>query len=1005
MKVKRSHLYFIFVAIVIGSLAARPIINMAWTDLRLVNEPIHSAVEAAGAIIAIFMSFLLLQKRGTEYSGKLFLVAMGLLGMGIFDGFHAISTPGKGFVLLHSMGSLSGSIWFSLIWLPGFAMGKKSDWKRSITWLVAGSAVLLSIWIMTYRETLPIMIQQGRFTNTAIAVHLLAGVFFVVSTVRFMIDFHRSESLLIFLFACMSILFGVAALTFSISAPWNATWWLWHALRLISYFVLSGFVFYELKWVEEDLKKARDRLEQRVDERTYELGIANEELEHEIGERVRMEETLKEKNSMLQTLIHAIPDMVFFKDSGGRFLLGNKIMEESIGLRQEEFVGKSDDELSPPDVAEACKRSDAEAINKGGPTRSEESYTDKNGDPRYLDVVKSPIYDTNGDLLGLVGVGRDITERKLMEATLRQSEEKFRTLFESAIDALFIIDMDGNFIDVNKTAYERLGYTKAEMFSMNISQLDHPDFADKIPERMEHLQKHGWCMCESAHLRKDGTAMPVEVNARLMEFQGRKVFFSAIRDISERKLMEEALLESEKRYHTLFEQSPDGILLIDTAGKIIEFNETAHRQLGYSREEFAKLSVSDIDPVESPEEIQDRINRLLKEGKVEFDVKHSTKQGEIRDVQIITQPIDLSGKTFSYAIWRDITERKRMEHALQESKEKFESLAEGSPLGIALIDMNDNILYINTKLESFFGYTLGSTPNLKTWWAKAYPDETVREQIISQWQNTVLRIQRGEKSSPLNRKVACDDGTVKDIEIRVSILGENIIAVFDDITERKQLEEHLKKTIMERETLLRELYHRTKNNMNTISSLINLQTAYLHGDEIAIQMFRDLQDRIMSMALVHERLYKSKDLSNVNLKDYVSDLANTLMTGYKINRDKLSLILDIEDFTLSIDTLIPCGLIINELMTNSLKYAFVDGREGQISIKGQVSSEREIQLVYRDNGIGFSEGFDFAKVETLGLRLINGLITSQLRGKIEITTRPETVFTFAFLEPGYQQRI
>ena len=210
---------------------------------------------------------------------------------------------------------------------------------------------------------------------------------------------------------------------------------------------------------------------------------------------------------------------------------------------------------------------------------------------------------------------------------------------------------------------------------------------------------------------------------------------------------------------------------------------------------------------------------------------------------------------------------------------------------------------------------------------------------------------------------------------------------------------------MERETLLRELYHRTKNNMNTISSLINLQTTYLDGDGIAIQMFRDIQDRIMSMSLVHERLYKSKDLSNVSLKDYVSDLANTLISGHKINKDKLSLRLDIEDFTLSIDTLIPCGLILNELMTNSLKYAFIDGREGQISIKGLVSSGKEIQLVYSDNGIGFPAGFDFAKVETLGLRLINGLITSQLRGNIEITTKPETVFTIAFREPGYQQRI
>ncbi len=758
----------------------------------------------------------------------------------------------------------------------------------------------------------------------------------------------------------------------------------------------------ELKRAEVALKKSHDEMEQKVEERTFELGMANEELEHEIAVRRRMEDTLMETNTMLQTLLNAIPEQIFFKDYGGRFLLGNNLFEKCLGLKREEFTGKTNDEVLPPDVAELCNRSDEEAINRGNPTQFEEHYTDKNGEIRFLDVIKAPIYDVRGGLMGLVGVSRDITNRKqaeselrlhseilenmaegvflihtgdrkivytnrqvermfgygpgelvgkhvsiinapcekspekiaegiirvlndngvwqgevqsirkdgtifwcnknittykhsqygdvwisinqditrrkLMEASLRQSEEKFRILFESAVDALIILDLDGNLIDVNRTAHERLGYTKAEMLSMNLSQLDHPDFADKIPGRMEDLQQHGCCECESAHLRKDGTAMPVEINARFMDFQGSKVIFSVVRDITVRTRMEEALRQSEKRYHTLFTESPDGILLIDSAGKIIEFNETAHRQLGYTREEFEKLSLSDIDLVESPEEIRYRINRLPKEGKTEFDVKHRTKQGEIRDVQVISQPVDLSGKTFFHAIWLDITER-------------------------------------------------------------------------------------------------------------------------------KQMEEHLRKTIMERETLLRELYHRTKNNMNTICSLINLQTANLDGDEIAIQMFRDIQDRIMSMALVHERLYKSKDLSNVRLKDYVSDLANTLMTGYKINRDKLSLRLDIEDFTLSIDTLIPCGLVINELMTNSLKYAFADGREGQIRIKGQVSAESEIQLVYSDDGIGFPEGFDFAKVETLGLRLINGLITSQLRGRIEITTRPETVFTFAFQEPEYQHRI
>ncbi|MGD0281036.1 MAG: PAS domain S-box protein [Dissulfurispiraceae bacterium] len=486
-----------------------------------------------------------------------------------------------------------------------------------------------------------------------------------------------------------------------------------------------------------------------------------------------------------------------------------------------------------------------------------------------------------------ISINHDITKRKLMEAALRQSEEKFRTLFESAIDALIIFDMEGDFIDINKTAYERLGYTKAEMLSMNISQLDHPDFADKIPERMEHLQKDGRCECESAHLRKDGTAMPVEINARFMDFQGRKVIFGIVRDISERKLLEEALHESEERLRQAIRVSQIGIFDHNHLTDSIYWSPRQREIHGWGPDEAVTLP--------------DFLNLVHAE-----------------DIESISAAVLRAHDPAGDGVW-DVEHR--------------------------IIRRDATLRWLMARSQTFFEGESGERHPVRT------------------------------------------------------------IGAVLDITEQKQMEEHLRKTIMERETLLRELYHRTKNNMNTISSLINLQTASLHRDEIAIQMFRDLQDRIMSMALVHERLYKSKDLSNVKLKDYVSDLANSLMTGYKIDRNKLSLRLDIEDFTLSIDTLIPCGLIINELMTNSLKYAFADGREGQIRIKGRVSSGSEIQLVYSDNGIGFPEGFDFTRVETLGLRLINGLITSQLRGKIEIATRPETVFTFAFHEPEYQRRI
>ena len=152
---------------------------------------------------------------------------------------------------------------------------------------------------------------------------------------------------------------------------------------------------------------------------------------------------------------------------------------------------------------------------------------------------------------------------------------------------------------------------------------------------------------------------------------GRTGELSAMNDqlkteINNREQMEEALRESEKRYHTLFEQSPDGIVLIDMTGKIIEFNVAAHLQLGYTREEFARLQLSDINTSDGPGELQARIRKVSQEGKAEFEVKHQTRHGEIRDVYVISKVLTLAGQTFLHAIWRDITERKRAREALAE---------------------------------------------------------------------------------------------------------------------------------------------------------------------------------------------------------------------------------------------------------------------------------------------------------------------------------------------------
>ncbi|MDA8326139.1 MAG: PAS domain-containing protein [Nitrospiraceae bacterium] len=220
-----------------------------------------------------------------------------------------------------------------------------------------------------------------------------------------------------------------------------------------------------------------------------------------------------------------------------------------------------------------------------------------------------------------------------------------------------------------------------------------------------------------------------------------------------------------------------------------------------------------------------------------------------------------------------------------------------------------------------------------------------------------------------------------------------MLAITRDVTAKKTGFEYMEKSLREKETLLRELYHRTKNNMQVITSLINLQSASI-SDSRVLQMFDDTKSRIQAMALVHEKLYQSKDLSNVGMKDYLRDLTNALLKTFSRRAGNIALELDVSDIPLPIDIIIPCGLIVNELVSNSLKYAFPEGGSGDIRISFHRSGD-QIEFTYSDTGTGLPSA-DLDSVKTLGLKLVKSLATKQLGGVLEVLPGPGAGFRITF---------
>ncbi len=311
-----------------------------------------------------------------------------------------------------------------------------------------------------------------------------------------------------------------------------------------------------------------------------------------------------------------------------------------------------------------------------------------------------------------------------------------------------------------------------------------------------------------------------------------------------------------------------------------------------------------------------------------------------------------------------------------------EMIIESMGDAVIVLDMKNQILDTNSSAQHLIGGVFTGQPVGEVW-----PEWSSQIESGSNEKNEIILDRKNEKRT---------------YDMKISPLmdwrGRTVsrVVVLRDITDRKEAEEKIKQSLKEKEVLLREIHHRVKNNIQIISSLLSLQSKNIKDNKYA-EMLRDSQDRIRSMALIHEKLYQSENLADINFNEYIKLLVQSLFRSYGIRRIKLKM--EVEDVSLDIDIAIPCGLIINELVSNSLKHAFPHGKEGKITVALR-SQDGGIELVVSDNGIGIPDTVDFRTTTSLGLRLVTILAEDQLYGEITLDRSKGTTFQVKFREKG-----
>ncbi len=724
----------------------------------------------------------------------------------------------------------------------------------------------------------------------------------------------------------------------------------------------------------------------------------------DMTERKLVEKELLESKERYKTLVEQQSEMITRWKPDGTFTYVNDVYCNFFGKSRKELIGKRYIPQMPVEDLERFSKFFS-SLNKNNPVGHFTHRVLKNdGEVRWLRWTDTAIFDEDGNISEYQTVGRDITARKRAEVALKESEQQLQMIFDNAPIGMALTDLDKNFLKVNKAYCDIVGYSKNELLAMTFEDITHPDDLNIENEVINHSIKGSGTNFhfEKRYIHKNGKTVYVELRLNLLRDSAGKPYqqIAQVVDITDRIESEQKLKQSQARLAAVLNNLPN-VAIYEFGDDMNFVSENIMDILGYSADEFMddKMLFSKLMLPEDIEVYDKNVIDWKKNGSKgvlssTFRIYNSKKEIIwLEDHMFEVSPEN--GKPYFSGIMIDITEQKKTELKIQETETKLSAILKHLPK-VVIYQSGLGHDFISGNIAEMIGYTPEEILKSKYFFGNIiHPDDipAVKE-AISVWNR-----KNTDETLNLEFRVMKKTGEyiwIEDHMFRVKV-NENksyLSGILIDITARKQAEDKISQSLREKELLLKEIHHRVKNNLQVVSSLLKLQSGYVK-DENSLDVLIDSQNRVRSMALVHQKLYQSKDFSEIDLSEYIKQLCDHLITVFKTSADNIKITVRSENMNLSIDYAIPCGLILNELISNSLKYAFPDGKKGEIIIELNKNSEGIYIISLSDNGIGFPKNIDYRNTKSLGLQLVNTLV-GQIDGNIILENNTGTKYTITF---------